>query len=95
MLLPFRVARRVSTIESSSCAPVSTALMSAVFIACSFAVAIQRSCEKFETASSINYADGAAPAEFFHAADEAAVWQHIIAFRLHYHHEISLAFHVK
>jgi hypothetical protein len=39
-LLPLRVARRVSTIDSKSWAPVRTAPMSADFMGCIFAVAI-------------------------------------------------------
>ena len=100
----------------------STALMSAVFIGCSFALAISLSCEPVrlvyvplglkpqlfsgpltqgqrpcstQKPESINNADRVAAAEFLHTRDEAAVWQDIIAFRLHYHHEIAIALHVK
>src|SRR6266851_3950534 len=50
---------------------------------------------KVQTASLINYSDRTAPAEFFHASNEVAVWKHIIARRLHHHHEIAFPFHVK
>ncbi len=43
----------------------------------------------------INDAHAAAPAQLFHTIDERAVRQHIIAFRLHHHGEVALAFQVE
>src|SRR5436305_12238562 len=40
-------------------------------------------------------ANAAAPAQLFDPGDEVAIWKHIIAVRLHYHHEIALALDVK
>src|ERR1017187_6402382 len=50
-------------------------------------------CSAF--ARSTDFAHAAAPAQLFHAAQETAVRHHIIAFRLHHHHEISFPLHVK
>src|SRR5581483_4618671 len=40
-------------------------------------------------------ANASAPAQLLDPGDEIAVWKHIIAFRLHYDHEIDLTLHVK
>ena len=45
--------------------------------------------------TSIDNADRTASAEFLNPGDEISVWLDIIAFRLHHHHEIALAFHIK
>src|ERR1700758_524697 len=47
------------------------------------------------SADSADDADAAASTQLFDPGDEITVRKHIIAFRLHYDHEIALAFHVK
>ena len=43
----------------------------------------------------VNHSHGATATQLLDPGDKTAVWQDIIAFRLHYHHEIAFAFHIK
>ena len=43
----------------------------------------------------VNHSHGTAATKLLDPGDKTAVWQDIIAFRLHYNHEIALAFHVE
>jgi hypothetical protein len=43
----------------------------------------------------IDHSDRASPAELFHPVNEHTIWQDIIAFRFHHHHEIALSFHIE
>ena len=43
----------------------------------------------------VNHSHSAAATQLLDPGDKTAVWQDIIAFRLHYHHEIAFTFHIK
>src|ERR1041385_4026698 len=43
----------------------------------------------------VNHSHGTAATQLLNPCDKTAVWQDIIAFRLHYHHEIAFPFHIE
>src|ERR1041384_2688394 len=43
----------------------------------------------------VNHSHGTAATQLLNPGDKTAVWQDIIAFRLHYHHEIARPFHIE
>ena len=80
---------------ATSCSSGSAASISATCRSISSSSCWAFSVDAIISATSTYDADTAAAAQLFDASDEVTVWKHIIAFRLHHHHEIALTFHIE